>query len=220
MCSYCCCGSTNSTGHVRQRTASATSSIVTTKFQWWSNLLSIFCVKLILEVFGSAGAIWGFSEACGFRTTYNSIWLWRPIALSVGIIFAIRWILQIIDHCCCYYQCNKTITNLMQMDQQPNPLQGKNEEEREALMMEVGLSGSPSSSSSLSSPPSYHYPSYHNTDSPLLVVTPTKKKPCITSQSSSIITASTTTTSTTCITGTPPETKTTQDNMDEDTHLL
>eukprot|EP00934_Nitzschia_sp_Nitz4_P003151 Nitzschia sp. Nitz4//scaffold286_size23798//5958//6413//NITZ4_008448-RA/size23798-processed-gene-0.37-mRNA-1//1//CDS//3329545732//3141//frame0 len=53
-----------------------------------------FVAKLILEVFGGAGAIWGFSEAVGLRTV-DTIWFWRPAALSVGFCFFLRWLLQI-----------------------------------------------------------------------------------------------------------------------------
>ena len=43
-------------------------------------LLQIFSAKLVLEVCGGGGAIWGFSEAIGLRTTSN-VWFWRPVAL-------------------------------------------------------------------------------------------------------------------------------------------
>lgn len=63
----------------------------------WIRLLQIFSARLVLEVFGGAGAIWGFSEALGLRNPTNSVPLWRPIALSFGFIFFCRWILQIQD---------------------------------------------------------------------------------------------------------------------------
>jgi hypothetical protein len=63
----------------------------------WIRLLQIFCVRLVLEVFGSAGAIWGLSEAVGLRSS-QSAWFWRPVALSVGMIFLVRWIGQIQDY--------------------------------------------------------------------------------------------------------------------------
>ena len=59
-------------------------------------LFQIFAAKLVLEVFGGAGAIWGFSEAVGLRTPFT-VWFWRPTALTVGAIFFVRWILQIMD---------------------------------------------------------------------------------------------------------------------------
>eukprot|EP00571_Detonula_confervacea_P013581 CAMPEP_0172311700 /NCGR_PEP_ID=MMETSP1058-20130122/15593_1 /TAXON_ID=83371 /ORGANISM="Detonula confervacea, Strain CCMP 353" /LENGTH=107 /DNA_ID=CAMNT_0013024973 /DNA_START=207 /DNA_END=530 /DNA_ORIENTATION=- len=59
-------------------------------------LFQIFSAKLVLEVFGGAGAIWGFSEAVGLRVATN-IWFWRPCALTVGTIFFARWIMQMQD---------------------------------------------------------------------------------------------------------------------------
>lgn len=59
------------------------------------DFIRIFLPRLILEVFGGAGAIWGCSEAVGLRHP-STVWFWRPIALLVGIIFFIRWILQIV----------------------------------------------------------------------------------------------------------------------------
>ena len=60
-------------------------------------LLQIFSARLILEVFGGAGAIWGFSEAIGLRDQ-STIWFWRPCALTVGVIFFCRWVGQIQDY--------------------------------------------------------------------------------------------------------------------------
>ena len=60
-------------------------------------LLQIFSAKLVLEVFGAAGAIWGFSEAIGLRVE-STVWFWRPCALSVGAIFFARWCAQIQDY--------------------------------------------------------------------------------------------------------------------------
>ena len=57
-------------------------------------IISIYTMKFILEVLGSGGAIWGFSEACGLRNSSN-IWLWRPIALFVCMVFSIRWFYQL-----------------------------------------------------------------------------------------------------------------------------
>ncbi len=50
-----------------------------------------FVSKLVLEVFGAAGAVWGFSEIVFLRTP-DTIYIWRPIAIAIGVIFAIRWI--------------------------------------------------------------------------------------------------------------------------------
>jgi hypothetical protein len=63
------------------------------KTEWWS-LIHTFSAKFVLEVMGGGGAIWGFSEACGLRTS-NTLWLWRPVALSVAAVFGIRWVWQL-----------------------------------------------------------------------------------------------------------------------------
>jgi hypothetical protein len=65
--------------------------------QQFIRLLQIFSAKLVLEVFGGAGAIWGFSEAMTFRVP-STVWFWRPTALTFGAIFFIRWIMQIQDY--------------------------------------------------------------------------------------------------------------------------
>ena len=59
--------------------------------------IQIFSARLVLEVFGGAGAIWGFSEAVGFRVS-STVWFWRPCALAVGAIFFARWLSQVQDY--------------------------------------------------------------------------------------------------------------------------
>ena len=56
-----------------------------------------FTADLILQVFGGAGAIWGFSEVIGFRTP-DTVWFWRPTSLFVGAVFFARWVFQLNDH--------------------------------------------------------------------------------------------------------------------------
>ena len=63
----------------------------------WQRLIQIFSGKLILEVFGGCGAIWGFSEALGLRND-NTVWFWRPCSLGFGVIFFLRWFIQISDY--------------------------------------------------------------------------------------------------------------------------
>ena len=65
--------------------------------QQFIRLLQIFSARLVLEVFGGAGAIWGFSEAMTFRVP-STVWFWRPTALTFGVIFFVRWIMQIQDY--------------------------------------------------------------------------------------------------------------------------
>lgn len=62
----------------------------------WVRLFQIFAAKLVLEVFGGAGAIWGFSEALTLRNA-ETVEYWRFRALVIGFIFFIRWVLQIKD---------------------------------------------------------------------------------------------------------------------------
>jgi len=59
-------------------------------------LVQIFAAKLVLEVFGGGGAIWGFSEVLTLRNP-NTQEEWRKIAATVGAIFFLRWCLQIAD---------------------------------------------------------------------------------------------------------------------------
>lgn len=62
----------------------------------WIRLLQIFSARLVLEVFGGAGAIWGFSEVLTLRNAHT-VWFWRPVALTFGLIFFVRWMMQIKD---------------------------------------------------------------------------------------------------------------------------
>eukprot|EP00956_Cyclotella_meneghiniana_P042769 scaffold249313_cov74-Cyclotella_meneghiniana.AAC.6 len=55
-------------------------------FDWFE----IFVIKVILEVFGAVGAIWGFSQLVFLRTE-ESIEFWRVVAISTMIGFAARW---------------------------------------------------------------------------------------------------------------------------------
>jgi hypothetical protein len=59
--------------------------------------LHTFSAKLVLEVFGGGGAIWGFSEVVGLRKD-STLWFWRPCALCVAMAFFVRWIMQILDY--------------------------------------------------------------------------------------------------------------------------
>lgn len=63
----------------------------------WLRLVQIFTAKLVLEVFGGAGAVWGFSEVVGLRSA-STVWFWKPSALAVGAIFFMRWLSQIQEY--------------------------------------------------------------------------------------------------------------------------
>lgn len=57
-------------------------------------VLQTFGPKLVLEVMGGAGAVWGFSEALGLRTSH-SVWFWRPVTFFAGGFFFNRWLGQL-----------------------------------------------------------------------------------------------------------------------------
>ena len=57
-------------------------------------VLQTFCPKLVLEVMGGSGAVWGFSEAIGLRTALT-LWFWQPVTLIAGAFFFIRWCQQV-----------------------------------------------------------------------------------------------------------------------------
>jgi len=65
---------------------------------WLLPILQTFSAKLVLEVFGGGGAIWGFSEAATLRVP-DTQEFWRFNASVVGALFFIRFILQIQDYC-------------------------------------------------------------------------------------------------------------------------
>jgi len=73
-----------------------TTSTPPPKGMQWARLFQIFSAKLVLEVFGGGGAIWGFSEVLTFRVP-ETLYFWRPCALIIGFIFSIRWAMQIKD---------------------------------------------------------------------------------------------------------------------------
>jgi len=57
---------------------------------WWDR----FVVRFILHVLGATGAIWGISDFVKLRTI-DTLYIWRPVALSVGLLFACRWLWQL-----------------------------------------------------------------------------------------------------------------------------
>jgi len=67
------------------------------KHNKWTRLLQIFGAKLVLEVFGGGGAIWGFSEVCTLRRPETQE-TWRLYALTTGFIFFIRYLFQMKDY--------------------------------------------------------------------------------------------------------------------------
>jgi len=67
------------------------------KIDPWTRFWQIFSAKLVLEVFGGCGAIWGFSEVLTLRNPLTQE-LWRFNALTVGFIFFIRYLMQMKDY--------------------------------------------------------------------------------------------------------------------------
>lgn len=63
----------------------------------WTRFMQIFTARIVLEVMGGAGAMWGFSEVCTLRRPETQE-LWRYIALSVGFIFFLRFLCQHKDY--------------------------------------------------------------------------------------------------------------------------
>jgi hypothetical protein len=59
-----------------------------------ARIVQVFLPKLVLEVMGSAGAVWGFSEVVGLRTK-STVWFWRPAALFTGLVFFRNWVAQV-----------------------------------------------------------------------------------------------------------------------------
>ena len=68
------------------------------RIHYGTERLQVFAAKFVLEVMGGAGAIWGFSEAIGWRNLEN-VWFWRPVALTGGFIFFLRWTYQLLLSC-------------------------------------------------------------------------------------------------------------------------
>eukprot|EP00584_Thalassiosira_punctigera_P012466 CAMPEP_0172570336 /NCGR_PEP_ID=MMETSP1067-20121228/127197_1 /TAXON_ID=265564 ORGANISM="Thalassiosira punctigera, Strain Tpunct2005C2" /NCGR_SAMPLE_ID=MMETSP1067 /ASSEMBLY_ACC=CAM_ASM_000444 /LENGTH=256 /DNA_ID=CAMNT_0013362405 /DNA_START=188 /DNA_END=958 /DNA_ORIENTATION=- len=56
----------------------------------------VLIVKLILEVAGAVGAVWGCSEILTLRNSETNK-IWRPIAVVVGAIFLVRWSHQLMN---------------------------------------------------------------------------------------------------------------------------
>jgi len=63
----------------------------------WLRMMQIFWAKIVLEVFGGAGAIWGFSEAMTLRRPETQEF-YRVIAVAVGGIFLVRHMCQVRDY--------------------------------------------------------------------------------------------------------------------------
>lgn len=63
---------------------------------WYHIGFSIFafvalCLRIVLEVIGGAGAIWGGAEVFGVRTAHNAS-VWRWISVAVGVLCLLRFV--------------------------------------------------------------------------------------------------------------------------------
>ena len=54
-------------------------------------------VKLVLEVLGAGGAVWGASDLTLLRNEKNQE-IWRKVALATGAVFFLRWVWYIVEH--------------------------------------------------------------------------------------------------------------------------
>lgn len=86
----------NNNNEERSRKWKNNDSNITNNNNNMMDLLVLFGSRLVLEVFGGGGAIWGFSEAVGLRTA-QTVWFWRPAALAMASLFFARWLLQVRD---------------------------------------------------------------------------------------------------------------------------
>jgi hypothetical protein len=113
--SLCSCSAASlGTNKKRRRGTTHVMKMAATKktndYRWCRRLLSgihIYCARLVLEVFGSVGAIWGSMQVLGLRTSDNESY-WRVLASLVGAAFLMRLVWQELlfnkdcnSGCCC-----------------------------------------------------------------------------------------------------------------------
>lgn len=70
----------------------------------------IVVVKAILEVFGAAGAIWGFSQITLLRTE-ETVEFWRAVAIVTLIGFTVRWLFIIVQFATSERDANTQLTH-------------------------------------------------------------------------------------------------------------
>jgi hypothetical protein len=70
----------------------------------------IVVVKAILEVFGAAGAIWGFSQIILLRTE-ETVEFWRAVAIVTLIGFTVRWLFIIVQFATSERDANTQLTH-------------------------------------------------------------------------------------------------------------
>ena len=77
----------------KHRPGQTTPTTTNHNHQSWVVLFQTFAAKLLLEVCGAAGCIWGFSEIVGLRND-DTLRFWRPCAIAACCVFFCRWLLQ------------------------------------------------------------------------------------------------------------------------------
>ena len=60
--------------------------------------IQVFAAKCLLQVWGAAGAVWGASEALGFRTTETRD-AWQAAAWATTVVFGLRWLAELFRYC-------------------------------------------------------------------------------------------------------------------------
>jgi len=69
--------------------------IIISKHQW-IRLIQVYSAKIVLEVFGGGGAIWGFSEVLTLRRPETQEF-WRFNASVAAFVFFLRYSMQVFD---------------------------------------------------------------------------------------------------------------------------
>jgi len=77
----------------------------------------VYSARWILQVGGAAGAVWGGTEAFGWRTEQNSN-EFQVAAAVVGLLFAVRWGAQVMEYCLCCGTTGSTGSSDGQQQQQ------------------------------------------------------------------------------------------------------
>lgn len=78
--------------------------------QHWIFFVQVFSAKLLLQVCGAAGAIWGASDAVGWRVADNQE-KWRTASKVTAVLFAVRFVVEILSYCLLCQRCTETNSN-------------------------------------------------------------------------------------------------------------
>lgn len=64
----------------------------------WTSFVQVFGATFILQVLGAAGAVWGASEAMGWRRPENQL-AWQRAAQVTGAVSFLRWCCTVARYC-------------------------------------------------------------------------------------------------------------------------